>query len=277
MQYFGFSDPVIKKLITQLPNADILMEVVKDLHTKRDSDSSDEGSPTKKSKPNSENLIVPDSQIEENQTSSLPSEPMTSQSSFTASQPNESQTIENSAIEPKASFKTKTRTKKTEEATKRILELFEQKETSHLASSIQSILEEISEKARQGQQAFVTQLAVHYFPEDAKQCFVTGSSNAIDASHIRPYSETGDHNIDNGFLLRKDLHFLFDQYKWSLIHEGKEYYRIELGPELLQDECYNDLHGQRFGFTEELGKQIFRMANKEAISLHYSKFKQKNQ
>jgi putative restriction endonuclease len=33
---------------------------------------------------------------------------------------------------------------------------------------------------------------------------------ALDAAHIRPFSEGGDHSVQNGILLRKDLHSLFD-------------------------------------------------------------------
>jgi putative restriction endonuclease len=32
----------------------------------------------------------------------------------------------------------------------------------------------------------------------------------LDAAHIRPYSLRGEHRIENGLLLRKDLHALFD-------------------------------------------------------------------
>jgi putative restriction endonuclease len=32
----------------------------------------------------------------------------------------------------------------------------------------------------------------------------------LDAAHIKPYAELGPHRVDNGLLLRKDLHALFD-------------------------------------------------------------------
>jgi predicted restriction endonuclease len=32
----------------------------------------------------------------------------------------------------------------------------------------------------------------------------------LDAAHIRPYAELGPHKLENGLLLRKDLHALFD-------------------------------------------------------------------
>jgi len=44
-------------------------------------------------------------------------------------------------------------------------------------------------------------------------CAVTGehSSPALEAAHIVPYREGGPHRIDNGLLLRSDVHRLFDR------------------------------------------------------------------
>ncbi len=46
-----------------------------------------------------------------------------------------------------------------------------------------------------------------------RQCAVTRERTlpALDAAHIRPYSEGGEHVRTNGLLLRKDIHSLFDQ------------------------------------------------------------------
>lgn len=45
-----------------------------------------------------------------------------------------------------------------------------------------------------------------------RQCAVTGERAlpALDAAHIKPVSEEGRHRIDNGLLLRSDIHKLFD-------------------------------------------------------------------
>jgi putative restriction endonuclease len=32
----------------------------------------------------------------------------------------------------------------------------------------------------------------------------------LDAAHIRPYAEGGEHSVSNGLLLRRDIHCLFD-------------------------------------------------------------------
>ena len=45
-----------------------------------------------------------------------------------------------------------------------------------------------------------------------RKCAVTGERvlPVLEAAHVRPYSEGGEHQVDNGLLLRSDLHTLFD-------------------------------------------------------------------
>ena len=45
-----------------------------------------------------------------------------------------------------------------------------------------------------------------------RRCAVTGERTlpALDAAHIRPYGEGGEHAAPNGLLLRRDIHSLFD-------------------------------------------------------------------
>ncbi len=46
-----------------------------------------------------------------------------------------------------------------------------------------------------------------------RRCAVTGEKTlpVLEAAHIKPYSKEGPHSINNGLLLRKDLHTLFDK------------------------------------------------------------------
>jgi putative restriction endonuclease len=46
-----------------------------------------------------------------------------------------------------------------------------------------------------------------------RRCVVTNERTlpVLEAAHIKPYSELGPHALDNGLLLRSDLHTLFDQ------------------------------------------------------------------
>jgi putative restriction endonuclease len=47
----------------------------------------------------------------------------------------------------------------------------------------------------------------------ARRCAVTGERTlpALDAAHIRPYADRGEHEPSNGLLLRRDIHSLFDR------------------------------------------------------------------
>jgi hypothetical protein len=46
-----------------------------------------------------------------------------------------------------------------------------------------------------------------------RRCAITGEKAlpVLQAAHIRPVTREGQHRIDNGLLLRSDLHALFDQ------------------------------------------------------------------
>ncbi|MGH7687410.1 MAG: HNH endonuclease [Candidatus Dormibacteria bacterium] len=77
-----------------------------------------------------------------------------------------------------------------------------------------------------------------------RQCAVTGDRvlYVLDAAHIRPFARGGEHSVNNGLLLRSDLHTLFDrgylavdpqhrvQVSRRLREEfdnGREYYALE--------------------------------------------------
>lgn len=64
-------------------------------------------------------------------------------------------------------------------------------------------------RPRLGQGAFRIVVTDNY----ARRCAVTGERTlpALDAAHIRPYSDHGEHEPTNGLLLRRDIHSLFDR------------------------------------------------------------------
>ncbi|MHB8590217.1 MAG: HNH endonuclease [Candidatus Dormibacteraceae bacterium] len=81
----------------------------------------------------------------------------------------------------------------------------------------------------------------------ARRCAITGERvlPVLEAGHIRPYSEGGEHRIDNGLLLRRDLHTLFDRGYLTVtpemevvvskrlkneFHNGKEYLQMSGHP-----------------------------------------------
>ncbi|MDE2669239.1 MAG: HNH endonuclease [Chloroflexota bacterium] len=79
-----------------------------------------------------------------------------------------------------------------------------------------------------------------------RRCAVTGERTlpALDAAHIVPFSQGGTHNANNGLLLRRDVHSLFDagyvtvtpsfQFRVSRMIEaefrnGRSYYALDGG------------------------------------------------
>jgi putative restriction endonuclease len=63
--------------------------------------------------------------------------------------------------------------------------------------------------SRLGQGAFRVLVTDAY----GRRCAVTGEKvlPILYAAHIRPYANGGEHRVDNGLLLRSDLHILFDK------------------------------------------------------------------
>jgi putative restriction endonuclease len=97
-------------------------------------------------------------------------------------------------------------------------------------------------RPRLGQGAFrisVTSVYQH-------RCAVTGERTLpiLDAAHIRPYEQGGEHDVRNGLLLRTDIHRLFDKGYVTVSNDG----RFEVGERLKADfengRSYYAMHGQ---------------------------------
>ncbi|MDE4096749.1 HNH endonuclease [Phaeobacter gallaeciensis] len=86
---------------------------------------------------------------------------------------------------------------------------------------------------RRGQSAFRNGLLVAY----GSQCCISGCDvpAALEAAHIAPYLGEHSNKVNNGLLLRSDLHTLFDL---GLLAVNANY-RIHLAPELLYSGQYS--------------------------------------
>ncbi|MQA16628.1 MAG: HNH endonuclease [Pseudonocardiaceae bacterium] len=64
-------------------------------------------------------------------------------------------------------------------------------------------------RPRLGQQSFRAMVMNAY----SRRCAVTGAKirPVLEAAHIRPVEHSGEHRLDNGLLLRSDVHTLFDR------------------------------------------------------------------
>lgn len=86
-----------------------------------------------------------------------------------------------------------------------------------------------------------------------RRCAVTGERvlPVLEAAHIRPYSNGGEHRVDNGLLLRSDLHTLFDRGYVTVTPE----FRLEASRRIRDDfdngRHYYGLHGERVRMPED--------------------------
>lgn len=86
----------------------------------------------------------------------------------------------------------------------------------------QEVIEHIA--GRRGQTKFREALLEKY-----KKCVVTGCdiTDVMEAAHIEPYASGGDPTVQNGLLLRSDIHTLFDLDLLGINPDG---FVVELNP-----------------------------------------------
>ena len=66
-----------------------------------------------------------------------------------------------------------------------------------------------------------------------RRCAITGERvlPVLEAAHIRPYAQGGEHRTDNGLLLRSDLHTLFDRGYLTVAPD----LRVEISPRIREE------------------------------------------
>jgi len=79
-----------------------------------------------------------------------------------------------------------------------------------------------------------------------RRCAFTGERTlpVLDAAHIRPFSQIKEHRLDNGLLLRKDLHALFDRGYMTVTPTLKIEVSKRIKEEFSNGREYYRLHGQ---------------------------------
>jgi HNH endonuclease len=97
---------------------------------------------------------------------------------------------------------------------------------------------------RLGQQAFQAVVLNAYH----RHCAISGTHipPVLQAAHIRPVTSGGEHRLDNGLLLRSDVHTLFDR-GYIGVDPG---YRLRVSPRLRED------FGNGEQFYAQVGKVI---------------------
>jgi putative restriction endonuclease len=115
---------------------------------------------------------------------------------------------------------------------------------------------------RLGQQAFQAVVLDAYH----RRCAITGSKirPVLQAAHIRPVTEGGEHRLDNGLLLRSDVHTLFDR-GYLGIDSG---YRLLVSPRLREEFGNGDRYYARAGQVITLPAQRSERPCREFIEWH---------
>ena len=74
-------------------------------------------------------------------------------------------------------------------------------------------------RVRKGQSRFRKALQTLY----GSRCAFTGTDEetVLEACHIISHAKTGDNSLDNGLLLRSDIHVLFDEHLMTLANDGQ--------------------------------------------------------
>jgi len=87
-----------------------------------------------------------------------------------------------------------------------------------------------------------------------RRCAVSGERTlpVLQAAHIKPYTESGPHRLNNGILLRADFHILLDKGYLTLTED----LRVEVSRRIKEDfdngEEYYALHGEQLKVTPRM-------------------------
>ena len=92
---------------------------------------------------------------------------------------------------------------------------------------------------RQGQAGFRQALMIAY----NYKCAVTGCDvrDTLQAAHIVPVSNSGQHHLQNGLLLRADIHNLFDRGLLTIDNQ----FKVHLHSSISSSLTYKALHGKK--------------------------------
>jgi putative restriction endonuclease len=99
-----------------------------------------------------------------------------------------------------------------------------------------------------------------------RRCSLTGERvlPVLEAAHVRPYSRDGAHEIDNGLLLRSDLHALFDNGYITVTPEHRLEISRRIREEFENGKDYYALHGA----TVRPPARGFRLPSDENLRWH---------
>ncbi len=114
---------------------------------------------------------------------------------------------------------------------------------------------------RLGQQSFRLAVRVAY-----GACAVTGEHSlpVLDAAHIQPYGQGGEHRLVNGMLLRRDVHRLFDLGYVTVTPDYRFAVSEELRAQYDNGRVYYEMAGAQIGLPSDRGQQ----PDKDSLAWH---------
>jgi putative restriction endonuclease len=121
--------------------------------------------------------------------------------------------------------------------------LFLDKESRRIDEERSRYGKETTIKPRLGQGAFKIAVTDAYH----RSCAITEEHTlpALEAAHIKPFSEGGDHLVCNGLLLRSDVHRLFDKGYITITPDLRIEVSRSLKEEFSNGRYYYPFHGKR--------------------------------
>lgn len=86
-----------------------------------------------------------------------------------------------------------------------------------------------------------------------RQCAVTTEHSlpVLEAAHIRPYAESGSHEVSNGLLLRSDIHRLFDRGYVTVTPDYRFRVSSRLRDEYRNGRVYYELDGREIVLPDD--------------------------
>lgn len=119
---------------------------------------------------------------------------------------------------------------------------------------------------RNGQVEFRNALIAHY----GARCSVTGVTipEALEAAHICAYRGEESNHLQNGLLLRADLHKLFDRYLFSVDPSSL---KIQLSTRLKSFDAYKAQDGKAL----DIGNSVLR-PSRRALEIHWMAYIEQN-
>ena len=108
-------------------------------------------------------------------------------------------------------------------------------------------------RARLGQGAFRVLVTDTY----NRRCAITKERTlpALEAAHIRPYGDGGEHEARNGLLLRRDIHSLFDAGYVTVTPDLHFEVSHRIKEEFDNGRHYYELHGHKIDVPSDVGQR----------------------